>query len=50
MSFDVVLFNDSEIKFGFTRSSGAHCIATALKGQGYESLVVNYSSAITWEK
>jgi radical SAM superfamily enzyme YgiQ (UPF0313 family) len=50
MSFDIVLFNDSEIKFGFTRSSGPYCIASALKQQGYESLVVNYSSAVTWEK
>jgi len=50
MSFDVVLFNDSEVKFGFTRSSGAYCITSALNAYDYESLVVNYSFAITWEK
>lgn len=50
MSFDVVLFNDSEIKFGFTRSSGAYCISSALRQQGYDTLVIGYSVAITWEK
>lgn len=50
MGFNVVLFNDSEVKFGFTRSSGAYCIASVLEEQGYETLVVNYSMAIDWNK
>jgi hypothetical protein len=50
MTFEVVLFNDSEIKFGFTRSAGAHSLSSALKEHGYETLVVSYSVAINWEK
>lgn len=49
MSFDVVLFNDSDVRFGFTRSAGAYTIASELKKQGYESLVINYSLLINWQ-
>ena len=50
MSFDVVLFNDSDVRFGFTRSSGPYSIASQLKKHNHETLVINYSLAITWNK
>lgn len=50
MGFDVVLFNDSDVRFGFTRSAGAYTIASELKKHGYESLVINYSLVIDWTK
>lgn len=52
MSFDVILFNDAFLSQGynFTRSAGAYAISSALKKEGYDTLVINYSFAITWEK
>lgn len=50
MSFDVVLFNDSDVRFGFTRSSGPYAISSELKKHNYETLVINYSLLINWEK
>ncbi len=50
MTFKVVLFNDSEVRFGYTRSAGCYELATILRKEGYETLVVNYSFAITFEK
>jgi radical SAM superfamily enzyme YgiQ (UPF0313 family) len=50
MDFDVILFNDSDVRFGFTRSSGPYTIASELRKHGHETLVINYSLLIDWEK
>jgi radical SAM superfamily enzyme YgiQ (UPF0313 family) len=50
MNFEVILFSDSEVRFGFTRSAGTYSIASAIRERGYDTLVVNYSFALTWEK
>jgi len=50
MTFKVILFSDSEVRFGFTRSAGTYSIASAIRNKGYETLVVNYSFALNWEK
>lgn len=50
MSFKVILFSDSEVRFGWTRSAGTYSIASVIRDKGYETLVVNYSFALNWEK
>lgn len=50
MTFKAILFNDADIRFGFTRAAGAYAISTELQKNGFETLVVNYSLAIDFEK
>lgn len=50
MTFKVVIFNDSDVTFGFTRAAGPYAISTILNNLGYETLVVNYSCLITFNK
>jgi len=50
MTFKVVLFNDSDVTLGFTRAAGPYAISTILNNLGYETLVVNYSCLINFDK
>lgn len=50
MPFKCIIFNDTHPHHGTTRAAGAYAIATTLRNIGYDTLVINFSFILTWDR